>query len=1375
MKPRARLVLSLTISMLLIGAPMIASGRPATDPRAAGEDRQRLLDETVGRDWFRSDDLAIAATGDQRGMHFYSALARHGFGWRALASIAPGGMTVDDWIGSWCLTGDGRFVIATVAPRSFNNSATLRDRGAFAYVISAQDGTVRPLARGIALTYHTPGCGLGSTATLIRNLGFDQERTQLLFVDAERAVVRWTSTVRGQLTSAVPVGSNIVAAMGSMIVRVAPRATRPSGMGSVTGQPFSFRPEAGGGVDLLVRDADRIDVVRMAGARPSILASGPVSATTLTLGRGGRNVLLGADRIAVPGALRTARVPRGRVAAGTSLDGRAVLSHPSKAESMRGAKSAARMAHGGVVPDGARSIRVSGASNGASLSEELPDATAPAFTGVPSVTQSRTASAQVVAANTTTPTCSVPRNDLRRQVLQPTRQRVDWAVQAAVRKLLQGANARPANYANMGLAAYSPSLDFTIPALLNGSKQATATPIPPSVMNGILAQESAYRQASFHALPGVAGNPAISDYYGNGGNNVDSIDYDQADCGYGIAQVTTGMRNSETIYTANGKAKIAVDYAENIVVGAKILAEKWNQLINAGIIANGGDPNRLENWYFAIWAYNSGVNPQASTGNTTGCTPGPACTDSAGNWGMGWTNNPMNPNYPPNRSGFLRATYADAEHPQDWPYQEKVFGWMETPILNYKGEASYGEPLYQYPKEQLTIPGYKTFCTLVDNKCNPNPPAGTYPCTYSQSGSLQYHCWWHKAVTFENCPSACATSFFTYSTTATEPTTSNPHPPACSSTLPANAIVVDEQPAPGYNLVGCGSTSSTGTFTYTVGSNAAGAPLGIIDFHQLGVGFGGHIWYTHNRAASDTAHLVTGTWTKSLTTGVYVVHAHVPDTGANTGSAHYKITTSSGSVIDRAIDQHLHANRWVTLGAHTLGSNARVTLSNVTDDPGRHNVGYDAVAFVPVTGTVVTKVIDAASIFSEDQNLDTQTPSQIDTPFRTRQTLYDWAKKFSFGAGTYKGGSSYPACVVVKNTTCVGTNSRTAFANWWSDVQAAGTHPTQHPAGKSIPRWLGFANNDPRSGVTASGAAAYFANHTTYKIRTRATVTFVRNTGAIVPGSGGVYIEQRAGDTEMPKFMKDIFSAYKADYNVTAPTVTYDSIDLRAYTHESTHVVGFPSGLLPGREYRPHLMDPQLVENNTCVAIKAIGGGTIGYRPMLAQPSATNDVLRWWNDAKQLVTSGKAPAVIRDTAAEIYNAFYRPGQVGSLFNHAGPIWTLLNFRVCQDGTIKPDPTLTKVMHSGYMPDIYLWNGSVGMSLSGGASTTRVHAGDYINFTNNPLTAPSGNAFGPCHIAGRGEGGNPWNIYITDAADTKPTSTHYCDPSEQVDAPPDQSF
>jgi hypothetical protein len=208
-----------------------------------------------------------------------------------------------------------------------------------------------------------------------------------------------------------------------------------------------------------------------------------------------------------------------------------------------------------------------------------------------------------------------------------------------------------------------------------------------------------------------------------------------------------GARAGTAHHGRDGKTKVAVDYAENVAAGLQILVSKWNELYDAGIIANTGDPQYLENWYFALWDYNTGFH--ANTGS--------------GPWGLGWTNNPQNADYAPGRSALLRSTYADAAHPADWPYQERVIGFMETPLVDYKGHQSYAAP-----SRMLALPSHSAFCTVADDECNPSYVNATTP-SLSYCTRADRECWWHTSVTWATCSSVCATSPFTSSTTATEP------------------------------------------------------------------------------------------------------------------------------------------------------------------------------------------------------------------------------------------------------------------------------------------------------------------------------------------------------------------------------------------------------------------------------------------------------------------------------------------------------------------------------------------------------------------------------------------------------------------------------
>ena len=218
--------------------------------------------------------------------------------------------------------------------------------------------------------------------------------------------------------------------------------------------------------------------------------------------------------------------------------------------------------------------------------------------------------------------------------MQPSNAQVNWAVQMAERGLLTGATyTRPANYASMGLVAYAPSSDFP-PVALSHPSSSTTTAVPRSVMEAIMAQESNFDQASWHAISGVSADPLIADYYGSAGG-ISSIYYPSADCGYGISQVTTGMAATDTSLSLHGQMKVAADYEENISAGLQILERIWNQLYASGTTANCGDPKYLENWFMAAWAYNSGIQPTAAFGNTTGCTPSASCAGPDGTWGLG--------------------------------------------------------------------------------------------------------------------------------------------------------------------------------------------------------------------------------------------------------------------------------------------------------------------------------------------------------------------------------------------------------------------------------------------------------------------------------------------------------------------------------------------------------------------------------------------------------------------------------------------------------------------------------------------------------------------------------------------------------------------
>jgi hypothetical protein len=112
------------------------------------------------------------------------------------------------------------------------------------------------------------------------------------------------------------------------------------------------------------------------------------------------------------------------------------------------------------------------------------------------------------------------------------------------------------------------------------------------------------------------------------------------DCGYGIGQVTSGMRIQDATPKFDRK-RVANDPTYNLATGTQILAAKWGYTKCVGDAI----PRTIEHWYIATWAYN----------------------------GLAWSNNPNNPNLDPGRGIYNPSTGGS------FTYQEKVFGRIENP------------------------------------------------------------------------------------------------------------------------------------------------------------------------------------------------------------------------------------------------------------------------------------------------------------------------------------------------------------------------------------------------------------------------------------------------------------------------------------------------------------------------------------------------------------------------------------------------------------------------------------------------------------------------------------------------------------------------
>jgi hypothetical protein len=753
-------------------------------------------------------DEVVAGVGSTDGYRVFVAQSTNHWSWEPLALLDPGGESDQNWVGTTCLTGDGTTAVAVIAPWSTINSPAGLENGGIAYAVNVATGQTRVLATAVSMAYFDPGCGQGHDVALTTYLGGSEQTTRVQLIDAATGTAKSTATLSGEFTSAVPVSGRLMAAHGASLVRLAD--AHPTSVAHLPGQVFDLRPNRQGGVDLLSADSAAAGTAwRYSAGSLRRVGAGPLRDLALYATHAGGTVLFGARSARTVPDLTVRAVTGARVLASSQL-GTAALVAPAKS-----ARNAAAWLPEIASPSG-KVLRRAAAP---------PDIWVPRTTAAtirpPATGRLRSA----VPATAQTPKCAVPRNNPAIQAPQPSNSQVDWAIQHAVSNSLPS---RPAGFDNLPGGAYSPEADFPQPALTGGSSH-----VPALVVAGILAQESNFNQASWHAAGGTAGDPLIADYYGNGGSS-SFINYSKADCGYGLGQITDIMNAGNSIGLTI-QQRVAVDYAENIASTVQHLASTWNELAAylPPITMNNNDPQWLENWYATIWAYNSGVEPRdASYGLPVGC-PAPAppsCTDSAGNWGLGWSNNPINPVYPANRSIFLENSYADAATPQNWPYQERVFGWMATPLLRYSADAGQNVAAYPVNFGYLAQPAETDFCSTTVDNCNPNDPAKLY-CGYQAKGPLQYHCWWHGPDSFATCSDGVScTADLQLSAATSEPAATNPAPPACNldtsqvptSTSAGPTIVVTEESGPAnpsqndINVVGCGGSrnwSPAGTFS----------------------------------------------------------------------------------------------------------------------------------------------------------------------------------------------------------------------------------------------------------------------------------------------------------------------------------------------------------------------------------------------------------------------------------------------------------------------------------------------------------------------------------------------------------------------------------
>lgn len=1003
-------------------------------PREVGEkDRATVL----GSHSSSSKDVALSTSGDGTGFHVLTAREEDGYEFSTAATLREDGFDADAWIGNACVTASGKYAAVAYAPRTFTNDPELMVRGAFTAVVDLGTGEVNKLPFTASLAYFSPGCGTTDEVvfTQLSHDGDKAQKTRLITVDAATRKQSQPLAFPGQVTSAVPTRHGIVAGHGNKLVRINGR--KETVLAVTEHVPFQIAADSGDGVTFIDREDDtkkikakswakRLDAAQIKGKKttPKTVAQGNLTDWDLSATPGGTVFLTGKAKATgtLPGPVknpgRLAKGARmsslGHVGVSTSwADGRTSLITPEEATAVRDARIALDVVATGerTELDATPQLSAERAEAGSQLSPALGVPTAKEPSAKPSASgdseglSTQTTRTQALTASPTGPSegaderyCAVARNDVKQQAFQPTPRQVEWAVDQAVVGELNFY--RSPNWKNTGMGGYQPQGLFP-PIVLAGDPNGTLDNedpdvtdrwhIPSQVMLGVTAQESNMWQATRFAVPGVTANSLVGNYYGtqytSDGTQADPwrINFSEADCGYGITQATDGMRlagkekEGETARSPLTQEAVALDYTANIAYGAQILSDKWNQTYRAGMKVNDGHPQWIENWFFALWAYNSGFYETA---------------DSAGHKGLGWTNNPANPLWKANRIPFLQSAtdpskddYSHAAHPQDWPYEEKVLGWAARPIsaMFAPGDfkAGYLAAWWNSNEYRSTVkPPIDLFCD-ASNDCAPSkigdndsndPGLGACKLDAGDSDTNPHwlHCWWDQSAEWKDCDQSaqCGHQVHRFNTSYPEQPDANSYPPRCSSGLPSNALIVDDVPngttPAGSGPRGCGAVQSDGTFNLTyqpsdiidadTGQTVTTYP-GKIDTHQIGAAYGNHFWFTHTRSPESFPEpgdrmKVTGTWKlgRQITehSGQAKVYAHIPDHGAQTSKAEYRIKHTAGETV-KAIDQSANqSNKWVDLGAYFFsGMTPEVSLHNFNGGDGTKDIAYDAIAFVP--------------------------------------------------------------------------------------------------------------------------------------------------------------------------------------------------------------------------------------------------------------------------------------------------------------------------------------------------------------------------------------------------------------------------------------------
>lgn len=1028
---RASAVAALAVTAALAGLiqaqPSAAKATQPSHPAIDGAVKDP--DRTLGRRWHSSTERAVTSAADSDGLHLLVADGKDAYAWKTAAVLSEPGMPADTWIGNQCVI-DHDHAAVVYAPRTFSNRQDLMTGGAFTAIVNLATGQVTKMPLTASLAYFDPSCNPATHTAAFT--AFRDSTTHLVTVDTSGRAVADT-TVSGEMTSAVPAPDGVIAGAGNHLVHI-DHAGHVKDLAATSKTPFDIQATGPNTVAFLDRRGSGSAQVKAWDGHHAVgLASGELGDLALKQSGSGRVFLVGRDAKAtrLTGGAVTAidGSPDGDVSTAGGMVVDPVISPAVEAglENIGGAGRGFTTAQGPPrAPRGKNighdlTITATATSSGTATSQSVKapgklsgGQVSPALAGTPSAAKPKMSPAASGNANDPVDEdrwCSVPRNDIHEQALQPTPNQVEWAVDMAIRGDLHSSYLTQGDWRSQtGITTIDPQTMFPPPTLAGGGR------IPAQIELGILAQESNLWQAESGSIPGQMGNPlaAVAGFYGHqsGGTLADywKIHWDLSDCGYGVGQVTDGMRMAghekpgETALPADEQKAVALDYATNVAASLQILADKWNELHQAGqtITVNNDDPSRPENWFAAVWDYNEGFNPPASAGAP---------------YGLGWYGNPANPLYPPTRNPFMDTTVdplanKDAAHPQDWPYEEKVMGWAAWSIdtgfsyatsgrQDWPGESGFSSAGFRpawwdsNADRSAIKPPLDTFCNSSNNCTVASPPQCPDKACYQQY-------WFHasNATWKSDCPTTCGHESIKYTSLINEPGRGyrlQHGTPDCAN-APANSLVVDSEPAGVDTWSSCGKTTSDGTFQFTFPPDSDGRYEAKGDLHQVGGGWQGHFWYTHDRNADHLGGdggplLMIGDWKLNapLPDGQGQIWAHIPDTGAQAHDVTYSIITPFGTY-DKTIDQGAHeANAWVSLGAYRFNNSIpEVQLTN--DTPGGTadlDVAWDAMAFVSGDFSGMPQVDFAA----ENPNLPpvdyvaTQTPDTAPAPVNANTAM----------------------------------------------------------------------------------------------------------------------------------------------------------------------------------------------------------------------------------------------------------------------------------------------------------------------------------------------------------------------------------------------------